>query len=425
MTQASTMSPPTTERAPAATARAMRIAYLTTEYPKVSHTFIRRELLALEAQGHTITRLAIRDSGAAIADALDRAEYDKTFHCLNQSKLAMIREALRTGLAHPIRMGRAKLLMWRMHRKSTRGLFRHIAYLVEAATLLREVKRAHVQHVHVHFGTNAAAVARLMRALGGPSYSMMIHGPSEFDDPRGFDLHGKTADAAFVTAISDYCSAQLRRWIDVRDWPKIHIVRCPVSERFFDEAKLIDPASVDLVCVGRLTPQKGQILLIDAVAQLVREGVPVRLVLAGDGEMRGDIEQRVRELDLSDHVEITGWVDEAGVRDRLLAARGLVLPSFAEGLPVVIMEALALGRPCISTQVAAISELVRPGETGWLIPPANIEALTSAMRGLLTSEVPALDAMGVRGRELVRERHWAATEAARLGALIAEHADAG
>ncbi|MEM7229764.1 MAG: glycosyltransferase family 4 protein [Planctomycetota bacterium] len=424
MTRASTLEAPkpataTGDNAAAPAATSLRIAYLTTEYPKASHTFIRRELMALEAQGHTITRLAIRDSGGAMADPLDQQEYEKTFHCLRSSVVALVIGAMLMALRHPVRWTRTKRVMWSMHRKSPRGLLRHIAYLIEAAAMLREVRRHDVQHVHVHFGTNAAAVARLMRHLGGPPFSMMIHGPGEYDDPRGFDLRGKVEDAAFVTAISDYCSAQLRRWIRIEDWSKIHIVRCPVADHFHEHAQPIDPAATSLVCVGRLTAQKGQLLLLDAVADLHNAGIPIRLVLAGDGEMRGDVEQRVRELGIESQVEITGWIDEATVRQHLIASRGLVLPSFAEGLPVVIMEALALRRPVISTHIAAIPELVRNGETGWLIPPANVEVLSHAMRELMAADVEALNAMGERGQELVRARHDVTAEAARLGALIA------
>jgi glycosyltransferase involved in cell wall biosynthesis len=116
--------------------------------------------------------------------------------------------------------------------------------------------------------------------------------------------------------------------------------------------------------VGRLCEQKGQFLLLEAVARLASEGVPVELVLAGDGELRGDLERLIEAQGMAGFVNITGWVDSKRVRDEILSARVLVLPSFAEGLPVVIMEAMALGRPVVSTYVAGIPELVIPGETG-------------------------------------------------------------
>lgn len=384
--------------------RVLRLAYFTTEYPKVSHTFIRREILELERRGHRVTRLAVRGGGAAIADSADRDELLKTRHCLSTSRYRLLLTALRVVAAHPIRWMRAAAMAWRMSRVSERGVIRHIAYLIESCWLLRELSRERIEHLHVHFGTNSAAVARLTRCLGGPPYSMTIHGPDEFDAPRGFSLGQKIADAAFVVAISDFCAAQLRRWSEPRHWDKIHIVRCTVDERFFQERRSIDD-STTLVCIGRLAPQKGQLLLLDAVRRLADEGYQMRLVLAGDGEMRDDIEDRIAQLRLERHVAITGWIDEATVRQHVLSSLAVVQPSFAEGLPVVIMEALALGRPVISTAIAGIPELVGDGRNGWLIPAGNVEALVDAMREALDAPLEQLERMGEAGRRCVRDRH--------------------
>jgi glycosyltransferase involved in cell wall biosynthesis len=414
MTQAAQSSPAT-----GTTARPMRLAYLTTEYPKASHTFIRREILELERRGHEIVRLAIRDSAGAIADPVDRSEEERTFHCLRCSPLRLIWDALVVKLSHPVRWTRAALMMWRMSRRSDRGLLRHIAYLIEAACLLREARRRGVKHVHVHFGTNAAAVARAMHALGGPTYSMTIHGPGEFDAPIGFSLGGKVADAAFVAAITDYCSAQLRRWAAPEHWDKINVVHCTVDDTFFEAAAPISDDSRTLVCVGRLSAQKGHLVLLEAAAKLREEGVEFRITLAGDGELRGLLEKKIAEQGLEEHVAITGWIGEEDVRRHLLASRGLVLPSFAEGLPVVIMEAMALGRPVVTTRITGIPELVRDGENGWLVTAANVDELTDAMRSILAAPVARLDEMGHAGCRRVRQGHRLADEIVKLEALFA------
>lgn len=406
---------------------ALRIAYLTTEYPKVSHTFIRREIVELERRGHHGLRLAIRASGAAVADPADRAEAERTIVCLNLSKWRMLCSVMRVKLAHPIRWLSGLAMTWRMSRVSDRGLLRHFAYLWEAAVLLRTCQRENILHVHVHFGTNVAAVARLMRCLsgGGLSYSMTVHGPDEFDSPRGFSLGEKVADAAFVVAISDFCSAQIRRWAEPRDWSKIHVVRCTVGEEFFDRAKPIPPQSRTLLSVGRLSAQKGQLLLIDAMRRLRDQRVDCRLVLAGDGEMRGEIERAIAAAKLADRVTITGWIDEATVREHLLNARALVQPSFAEGLPVVMMEALAMRRPVIATAIAGVPELVQPDQTGWLIPAGNVAELVEAMREALEMPVEQLNRMGERGAQRVRERHYTPAEVDKLEALLAQHTRGG
>ena len=170
--------------------------------------------------------------------------------------------------------------------------------------------------------------------------------------------------------------------------------------------------------MGRLCEAKGQILLIDAVAELKRRGVRVDLVLAGDGPLREEIEQQVRQRGLEDAVQITGWISSGRVRDEILAARALVLPSFAEGLPVVIMEALALKRPVITTFVAGIPELVKAGENGWLIPAGSIGALTAAMENCLAQSSAQIEAMGDAGRRVVIERHSIDIEAGKLAGHI-------
>ena len=169
-----------------------------------------------------------------------------------------------------------------------------------------------------------------------------------------------------------------------------------------------------LICVGRLCEAKGQLLLVDAVAQLKERGVQVDLVLAGDGPMRTDIEKRVRELGVQDRVRITGWISSDQVRAEILEARALVLPSFAEGLPVVIMEALALKRPVITTYIAGIPELVKDGENGWLIPAGSICDLTAAMEDCLSRSSGNIEALGDAGRQRVIERHSIDVEAEKL-----------
>ncbi|MCI0364753.1 MAG: glycosyltransferase [Phycisphaerales bacterium] len=405
---------------PCAPVRTLRLAYLTTEYPKVSHTFIRREILELERRGHHLLRLAIRNGGTAVADAADRVEAARTIHCLSQPKWRLVRDVVVGIFARPARFVKAFGMTLEMSRSSDRGVLRHLAYLSEAAMLLRFLTDARIEHLHVHFGTNAAAVAQLIRSLGGPPYSLTIHGPNEFDSPRGFSLAQKVIDSEFTVAISDYCVAQLRRWVPFEHWSKIHVVRCTVGEEFFDHSAPIPACSNTLLSVGRLTPQKGQLVLIEAMKRLIDDGIGAHLVLAGDGEMRAEIERRITALHLQSHVEITGWIDEATVRKHLRAARALVQPSFAEGLPVVIMEAMAMGRPVISTMIAGIPELVRDRESGWLVPAGNVEQLADAMRQALQAPLEALNSMGQAGREGVRRHHLTATEVDRLESLFSK-----
>jgi glycosyltransferase involved in cell wall biosynthesis len=420
---ARTSSPPRAGLAPLPRA-ALRIACLAPEYPKVSHTFIRREIRALEQRGVEVLRLAIR-RGATV-DPADRSEAECTVACLRPWRWRHLL-GVAAALRRPLCALRALAMTLSMHRRSDRGLLRHLAYWFEAAILLRVCEAAAVRHVHVHFGTNAAAVARLMRCLGGgrPTYSMTVHGPDEFDAPRAFSLREKVADATFVAAISDFCRAQVCRWSRPEDWHRIHVVRCAIDGAFGQAQRPVPAHSHTLLCVGRLSAQKGHLLLLEAMARVVAARPDAMLVLAGDGEMRSDVERAIAARGLQRHVVLAGWVGEQGLQHLLTEARALVQPSFAEGLPVVLMEAMAMGRPVIATAIAGVPELVVSGENGWLVPAGNVDALALAMQQALDADGARLDALGAAGRARVRVRHDAATEAARLEELLCAAAHGG
>jgi glycosyltransferase involved in cell wall biosynthesis len=257
--------------------------------------------------------------------------------------------------------------------------------------------------------------------LGGPPYSITIHGPEEFDRPHALSLAEKIRQAAFIVAISRFTTSQLFRWCDVAHWPKIHLIRCGLDPVFLQAAKVPIGAAPRFVNIGRLCEQKGQLSLIEAAAQLRDRGFDFELVLVGDGPMRPMIEAAIRRLDLADRVRLMGFLSNEEVRREILAARALVLPSFAEGLPVAIMESLALGRPAITTYIAGIPELIKDGVNGWLVPASSIEALADAMAVVLGTELPALEQMGRIGADDVNEQHDVYRESAKLARLIAAH----
>ncbi len=413
---------------PAAAARPastkLRLAYLTTEYPKVSHTFVRREIAELERRGHEVVRLSVRPPGGPLVDPADRAEAERTLFCLDRPKLTLLAHSAKWAATRPGRWASAVRATLRLHAKSDRGLVRHAAYLAEAAFLANRLKAQGIGHVHCHFGTNAAAVALLMNKLSGVTYSLTIHGPGEFDAPVGLSLAEKVAGAAFTAAISHFGTAQLLRWVDPQHWDRIHVVRCTINPDFLAPPEPVAADADRLVCVGRLTPQKGQLHLVDAFAGLVKAGYPGRLVLAGDGELRPALEASIRGHCIGDRVEITGWLSEAGVRREIGRSRAMVLPSSAEGLPVVLMEALAMGRPCVSTFTAGIPELIRPGESGWLVSAGDAAALSDALREVMSTPPARLTQMGLAGRARVELRHHPVTEGDTLEALFRRYVTA-
>lgn len=402
----------------------MKVAYLVNHYPKVSHSFVRREIRALEELGVTVLRMASRGWDDASPDPADQAEKARTRYALQDGALPLLLALVTTAMASPRAFLRALGLALRASRGADRPWPIHLIYLAQACRMLGWIREAGVQHVHAHFGTNPAEVALLIEALGGPGYSFTVHGPEEFDRPAALHLGLKIRRARFVVAISSYGRSQLFRWADSTHWSRVEVVRCGVDQSFRQADAPPSEGPARLVCVGRLCEQKGQMLLVQAFERVLRSGLDAQLVLAGDGEMRPQIEALVAQLGLAHRVSITGWIDSARVREEILASRALVLPSFAEGLPVVLMEALALRRPVVSTYVAGIPELVRDGENGWLVPAGDLDALVDALSRCLTADVASLRRMGDGGRLRVLERHDVDREAAQLSRLFQRHASA-
>ncbi|UCP11864.1 glycosyltransferase family 4 protein [Pseudomonas sp. MM213] len=400
----------------------MRIAYFINQYPKVSHSFIRREILALERQGFEVQRIALRGWDAQLVDAEDVSEQAQTHYVLQGGVKALAGPVLQVLRAQPRRFFSTLWLALRMGLRADRPWPYHVIYLFEACRLLSWLQAFGARHVHAHFGTNSTEVVMLARALGGPAYSFTVHGPEEFDKPQFIHLGEKVRRAAFVAAISSYGRSQLFRWVEHAHWEKVKVVHCGLERAFHEVPAVAVPPVPRLVCVGRLCEQKGQLLLLEAARKLAAQGVVFEIVLAGDGEMRAEIETLIARHGLQAQVRITGWISSDQVRAQILAARALVLPSFGEGLPVVIMEAMALRRPVLTTYVAGIPELVRQGENGWLFPAGAVDELAVALADCLAQPVEVLQRMGDAAYQRVLERHDIDTEAAKLAELFKAHA---
>ena len=393
----------------------MRIGYLMNTYPVTSATFIRREIAALEALGVDVSRFAIRPWAEALVEGADRAEAKRTHYLLAPGAARLFGMALAEGVGNPRRFVRAVRGARAMARAAGPGaLLRHFAYLLEAVHLKRAAKG--FAHIHAHFTTNTAAVALLCHRMGGPEFSFTAHGPDEFDDPKASSLALKLAEARFAVAISQFARTRLALAGGMGVWDKLHVVRCGVDLDDLTPAPP-PPDGAPFVCIGRLCPQKAQVLLVQAMAELVKTHPDARLVLIGDGDTRAEIEALIDRHGLQDAVDLRGWADGAAVKEALVDARAMVLPSFAEGLPIVIMEAFALGRPVISTYVAGIPELV-DDDTGWLVPAGDVAALTGAMCDCLDTSATQLAVMGQTARQRVEARHDLNGSARRLKALF-------
>ena len=403
-----------------------RVGYLVNLYPKTSHAWMRREIQAMAAAGVEVERFSVRRVDEPLVDPADVAEAEQTRVLLDGGALRSLPRALwavlLVSLTRPVRLLQAAALASRVGVRHPKGWLFQFFYLAEACLFLRMIAGRDLQHVHAHFGTNAATVAMLTHALGGPTYSFTFHGPEIFEHLSHRGLREKLHRAAFAVAISHHGRSALKRWSDPAHWNKLHLIHCGVDASFLDAPATPLPQTNRLVCVARMSPVKGHIVLLEAVAQLVTEGVDLQLAFVGGGAFEAHVRDAAARLGVADRVEWLGWLDGEQVQRQILRAKAMVLPSFDEGLPVVFMESLALGRPVISTYIAGIPELVETGETGWAVPAGSVPHLADALRACVQAAPEELTRLGDNGRARVREGHDARAEATKLAQLFLDPA---
>lgn len=394
------------------------IAYITSAYARATDTFIRDEVTLLRAAGDRVLTYSVRKPAESeVVNEAVAAERRATTYLLKMPKGAFLAATVGALVVHPRRFSHALAVARALARPGLKGRSWPYLYLLEACVLARELRRQHVEHLHNHIGEGSASVALLASVLTGIPFSFTVHGPSEWDKPTELALDVKARHASFVATISEFTQGQMRRWIDPEDWPKVHIVRCGVGLEFDARVAVVEPEIPTLVSIGRLAKEKGHLVLLEAIQRLGRS-VPVRVIIVGDGPERPHLEAFIRRYRLQDQVTLGGWCSTDEVRTIVGASTALVMPSFAEGLPVSIMEAYALGKPVVSSDVGAIAELVRPGISGWLVQPGSSQELTQALRELLDATAPRRRELGARGRAAVRSSHDVRAEVARLHDLI-------
>lgn len=399
----------------------MKIAYLMNQHPYPSCTFIRREIYALEAKGISVARFSIRRTDLDIKDEADQLEIGKTYYILEQGIINLFLSVIWVIFTYPLKFKSALGLTLKIGQKSERGIIINLIYLVEACLLLKCVKKLEIDHIHSHFATNATTVAMLCKTLGGPEYSFTVHGPHDFDQPIGLGIPEKIEKSAFVVAISSFTKGQLYRWCSYTQWSKIHIIHCGLDDLFLKQSFVPLPKDAVFICVGRFSEQKGHLILVEAAKIIAEAGLKFKIVLVGDGELRQEIETLIDKYGLKQFFDIKGWLTGSEVVQEILKAQVMVLPSFAEGLPVVIMESFALYRPVISTYIAGIPELVEANECGWLAISGSVDSLAEAMTSAIQTPVEQLTEMGKNGFVRVSENYKVSTETEKLVSLLTKY----
>ncbi|GHG11560.1 glycosyltransferase family 4 protein [Paracoccus aerius] len=393
-----------------------RIAYLAGEYPAVSHTFILREVAALRAQGLDVFTCSVRCTGPAHhRGPAERAEAHATFNVLEAAKNPRrLIGAQCAALKKPGLYWKSLRKAWAMRGPGLRATIYQLFYFLEATVLAQHLKAQGATHLHNHFAQASSNVALLAARLAGIPFSFTLHGPADFTDPRLWRLDAKIADAVFVSCISHFCRSQAMLASPAEHWSRLHIVHCGVEPARYDAP----PATgKGLLFVGRLAAAKGVPVLIEAMPQILAAHPDAHLTLIGDGPDRERLQDQVQRLGLSGAVRFAGYQSQDEVALALARSAAFVLPSFAEGVPVVLMEAMAARRPVVATRVAGIPELVEDGISGRVVAPGDGAALAAAVCDILSAPDKAVR-MGEAGRRTVEAEFNIACEAKKLAALF-------
>jgi glycosyltransferase involved in cell wall biosynthesis len=393
------------------------LAYLIGHYPAVTHTFILREVLALRNLGLHLETLSVNQPewGQDGATQAELHETARTFYVKAHGPFRIACDHIHCLIASPRRYLSGLQSALRLGGLDLKASLRHLLYFAEAVVVGQWMRRNAIPHLHVHFAIATATVAVLVKAIYRIPYSITVHGPEEFYNLDFHHVPEKIEQASFICCIGHFCRSQLMTVVPPRHWEKLEICPLGVDPDAFQPAH-VDTGVFHIVCVGRLVPRKGQAILLEAVARLAGLGYPVHLDLLGDGPDRPALQDAADRLNIRAHVSFHGWVNQDHIHAFLKHADLFVLPSFAEGIPVSLMEAMAMEIPCISTYIAGIPELIQSGEDGVLVPASDAQALTAAMQTLLDD--PALRLRIARaGRRKVIEKYNLGLNTARLASI--------
>jgi glycosyltransferase involved in cell wall biosynthesis len=365
------------------------IAYLSSRYPTLSMTFVLREVLALRSLGFRIETASINppDRPPEKLTPEEREEAARTYCVKCHGLLGAAAAHARTILGNFPDYWRGAALAFRLAGLDLSRLFLNLAYFTEALMVGRWMRRNRQTHLHVHLASQAASVGLFTQRVFRVGYSFTVHGPDEFYDARGQYLPQKIAAADFIVCISYYTRSQLMNLSPYEQWGKIFVARLGVDAMLFSPLPRPSPRDAfEILCVGRLTPAKGQHLLIDAIDRLTQHGRRVRLRLVGSGPDYDSLRAHADCLANRESVVFEGAVNQDRIRSIYAMADVFCLPSLAEGLPVVLMEAMSMEIPCVTTSIAGIPELIRNGVDGLLVPASDLDALVGALATLMDDE---------------------------------------
>ena len=385
----------------------VRMAYLVSEYPAISHTFILREVKRLRALNFEVAVASInsprRPSGGFASE--EREENATTFYIKKAGVTGALRAHLRTIIARPAAYLRGLVFALALGETDLVQLLYAIFYFTEALILGNWMEDCGLPHVHVHFANPASTVGLIASRVFAIGFSFTVHGPDEFYDVRGQRLREKIEGASFVICIGYFARSQLMKVAPFGNWNKFEIAPLGVDLGVFTKApSRLTIGPFKILCVGRLVPAKGQHTLVAALDLLVKAGRDVNLRFIGDGPDRASLEHDVKSRGIAGCVSFEGSVNQDQIGRFYREADAFVLASFAEGIPVVLMEAMAMEIPCVSTMITGVPELIRDGVDGLLVMPSDERALAETIARLIDDE-GLRRRLGSAGRRRVAEKY--------------------
>jgi glycosyltransferase involved in cell wall biosynthesis len=396
--------------AESAAAASLRLAYLVSRYPAVTHTFVSDEIRALREAGAEIHTFSVRRAAPEeILSEHDAGEFAATQWLVPAAPLSLVDAHLRALAGAPAAYAATLAHALRHRPRGARAALWQFFYFAEAIMLWRGLEERGLRHVHVHFPNVASDVAMLATGYANRrartaearwTWSMTLHGPTEFFDVDAHRLAEKVADAAAVICIGDFTRSQVMACTDPSDWDRLQVVPCGVDVAAFVPVPAPARGRLEVLNVAAMSPRKAQAVLLEAVALLRDRGVAVGLTLVGEGPERGRLQDMARRLGVADVTTFTGALGHDRVRDRYAMADAFCLPSLAEGVPIVLMEAMACGLPVVASAVAGIPELVKDRSSGLLIAPGRADLLADALHALAEDE-PLRVRLGRAGREQI------------------------
>jgi glycosyltransferase involved in cell wall biosynthesis len=356
------------------------VGYLVSEYPAVSHTFILREVKALRGFGIEVFTASINKPKINF----EMEEEESTHYIKQQGVIGVFRSFFNRLIKSPFKLFSGIKAACKLGMKNR--FFYHLFYFAEALLVAEWAEKRCISHIHVHFMNNSSTIALLVKELTPVTISFTVHGPDSFQNCSVDFFKERVAAAKFVVCISHYAKSQVMNLVPYQEWKKLNVIRLGVDTDLY-KANLVNTPSecIELLCVGRLTPAKGQHLIIEAIEILKREFSDFHMTFVGGGPDYDSLNNLVVEKELSRYVTFTGPLSEEETRRCFQQSDIFLLPSFAEGVPVVLMEAMATELPCITTYIAGIPELIENGENGILLYPGNAEEIVKSLKQLVFS----------------------------------------